>query len=285
METPRRRGLATPLLVVGCLVLTLASAIVQFPMERLEPMIQTAVSAGTGADVSFGGLSGGLSFTGPALVATGVELQWPERPATVIEELRVRPALSLGWLMGRPTLHVNAEGAFGAFAGDLSAGRIEGELEEVDFSMIHTRWWEPGDPPLTGPVDADFDLAWDAGYPVGSVQLESREGAVAVPDLPLALPYSELVVDAYLPEEGAWTLEEFRLDGPLGSAAGQGTLGAGGANWAAAPVDLEVAVSNVKPMVRNGLASIGARVDPQGNGAFRITGTLLQPTLRAAPAR
>jgi type II secretion system protein N len=272
-----------PLLVAGCIVLTLASAIVQFPAERLAPAIETAVAEGTGAQVRFGGLSSGLSFTGPALVASDVELRWPARPATIIDRLRVRPAFSFDWLLGRPTIHVDAEGGFGAFAGNLSAGRIEGELEEVDLLQIHTSWWEPGDPPLTGPVDASFDLTWAAGYPVGSVELESREGAVAVPDLPLAVPYSELVVEAELPEEGAWTLEAFRLDGPMVSASGSGTLGAGGANWAAAPVDLEVSLSQAQPMVRDGLASLGARLDPGGNGSFRITGTLQRPTLLATP--
>lgn len=282
VQKPRRR-LRVPLLVAGCVALTLASAVVQFPAERFAPAIEAAVARGTGAEVQFGDLSSGLSFTGPALVASDVELRWPARPATIIDRLRVRPAFSLDWLLGRPTIHVDAEGGFGAFAGNLSAGRIEGELEAVDLLQIHTAWWEPGDPPLTGPVDARFDLAWEAGYPVGSVALESREGAVTVPDLPLALPYTELAVDAELPEEGAWTLEAFRLDGPMGNAAGSGTLGAGGANWAAAPVDLEVSLSQATPMVRDGLASMGARLDPGGNGSFRITGTLQRPILRAAP--
>jgi hypothetical protein len=276
----RRRRLFMPLLVAGCIVLTLASAIVQFPAERLAPSIETAVAQGTGAEVTFGALSSGLSFTGPALVASDVELRWPARPATIIDRLRVRPAFSLDWLFGRPTIHVEAEGAFGAFAGNLSAARIEGELDAVDLMQIHTAWWEPGDPPLTGPVDASFDLAWATGTPVGSLELESREGAVTVPDLPVALPYSELSVTAELPAEGAWTLEAFRLDGPMGSAAGSGTLGAGGANWTAAPVDLEVSLSQAKPMVRDALASIGARLDPEGNGSFRITGSLQRPTLR-----
>ncbi len=266
---------------VGCLALILLFSVAIFPYERFRGTAVDQLRSATGAQVEIAALGGGLSIGGPALDASGVLLRWPDGSSVELAHARVRPAWSFSWLRGRPALGVAVESSLGNVSGTWwpgTAGGFSGSLREIDLSGLPPQLLG-GAPPLQGRADADLDLRLEAGGPRGTIEVEAREGALAMEELPMAIPYERLVAEARFGEGGAVDLEGVALDGPMVAATGGGSIGPA-PRLALAPLDLdlelEVVDANLRPMVRNW----GVRLDGNGRARLRITGSPSRPIVR-----
>jgi type II secretion system protein N len=252
-----------------------------FPWERVRDAVARAASGATGAEVALAELRPGLSLGGPTLLARGVSVAFPGAPPWKLDEVSLRPAWSLAWLRGQPALAADVRAPQGRLAGTFRLGDepgFDGRLEGVALARLPL-----GDalPELTldGVADADVDLTATAEGPAGSVQLSARDGSLALPGMPLALPYASLAADVELGGEAVANVSRLSLDGPMVALDGSGSV-ARGASLADSPLDLELRVEVREPGARPAVESLGMRVGRDGKGTLRVGGTLGAPEVR-----
>ena len=267
-------------LPLASLALLLIFLLILFPYGRFREIAVARLAQATGASVSLDDLDGGISVGGPSLSARNLLLRWPDRRELLLERARVRPAWSFSWLRGEPALHLEVEGPAGRAAGtvwqipDLAfAGRVRG----VELSLL------PVDPladplPLLGRLDAEIDLRAGPNGPTGSIRFETRDGSIALPQIPFGIPFQEVRGEIERAESGLIEVREFELSGPMLSATAQGSIGAGH-RPEEGTLDLEGELVVVDPAVRQMVEPYGVRFDPDGVARFRVSGTLSRPVL------
>ncbi len=275
--TAGSRGRGRGALVLGVLALFVLFLAARFPYQRLLPPLLRAASAASGAQIEVGDLGLGLGWRGPHIVASGVRLRWPAAPELVLDSVRVRPAWSPAWLSGRPVWHVAADGAPGAWAGEVAGDRVAGRFTGVDTDALP--WVLLGAPaPLHGLISGGVELARSDGAFTGSARLEGAEGSIDLPGLPVAIPFETLAAElAVAPDQ--LTLSSSRIEGPLVTAGITGTASAAGGAFAVWPIDLAVEIEAVDPALRGYLGPLGIPVDGQGRARLRVTGSLSAPYL------
>jgi type II secretion system protein N len=271
---PRGRGRAVAL-GAGCALLVLVFFVLLFPWDRLRGSLEQAASGALGAEVRIGRLSG--SPLGMRL--DDVRVRRPGAPAFSLGMVRVRPALSFAWLRGVPALAVQAE-AWGARTSgtallDPEAPGFDGRVEDLDPTAL-----PPGlltdEPPWIGAVDADVDLVMRPAGPQGRLAFEGADGAVSMPGLPFALPYDRVQGAVDLGDAGI-AIEGLDLEGPMLSAAADGSVGPG--DPTRAPVDLTLTVRRADPAIRTLLDRLGIPLGANGDGRMRIEGSLSSPVV------
>jgi type II secretion system protein N len=259
------------------LVLVAFFVFLGFPWERVRDFVARAASEASGARVSFAELSPGLSAGGPVLVARGIAIDAGGRSHRV-DEARLRPAWSTGWLLGRPALFADLRAPEGRVAGTFRAGAepgFDGRVEEVALARLPLESLLPA-LTLDGVASADVDLRRTAAGPAGRVELEVRDGSLALPGMPMALPFERLVADVELGGEVLARLSQVSFDGPMLALQGSGTLGAA-ADPMDAPLDLALELEVREPAARPALQSLGFRLGRDGKGKARLGGTLGAP--------
>jgi type II secretion system protein N len=279
---PLRRG-AVLRTVLLCLVLTLGFALALFPVERLQGPVRGALASATGAEVALGEIRMGLGPTGPALRSRAVVLRWPASGELLeIADARVRPAWSLSWLRGRSAWHLDFSGEAGRIAGTLwpEGPAFSGRTDDLDLSALPRAL--VGDvPPLAGRLDATVSLyTSEAGVLHGELSLTAQDGTLFLPDTPVAIPYADLRASLSRASDGATTLRALRLEGPMLTLDGQGTLGAG-LDAARAPLALDLTIHRIDPLLAPLLQTVGIRAQPGLESVLRITGTLERPVVVA----
>ena len=128
-------------------------------------------------------------------------------------------------------------------------------------------------------MDAEIDLRTGPNGPTGEIRFESWDGSVALPQLPFAFPFEEAHGELERSESGAVTVREFELTGPMFEVDAEGTVAAS-RRLGQAALDLEVDLVVVDPAVREMVQPFGIRLDPEGAGRFRLSGTVSRPVLR-----
>ena len=283
IQAPRRlpRGLVTIALPLASLALVVIFVLILFPYGRFRDIAIAELAQATGASVSLDDLEGGISVGGPCLVATNLLLRWPDRQELLLERARMRPAWSLSWLWGEPAFHLDLTGPAGSIAGTVwrvpglaFAGRARG----IQLSLLPLD--HLADPlPVLGRLHAEIDLRTGPNGPTGEIRFESWDGSVALPQLPFAFPFEEAHGELERSESGAVTVREFELTGPMFEVDAEGTVAAS-RRLEQAALDLEVDLVVVDPAFREIVQPFGIRLDPQGAGQFRVTGTVSRPVLR-----
>jgi type II secretion system protein N len=265
---------------VGAAALLLVFLAARFPWERLLPPLLEVARSATGADVGVGELRLGLGPTGPRVVASAVSLHWPGSEPLALDAVALRPAWSLAWLRGRPLWHVEASGPTGAWAGEVAADRVAGELNEIDVGALP--WILVGSAaPLQGRVSGTVDLTRTNGTWQGSAQLSGTPGSVDLSGLPVAIPYEQLIAQLDVSADRV-SLPQARLEGPLVTASFVGSASAGGGSFATWPIDLDVQIERIDPALGSYLGPLGIPLDAQGHTRVHVTGTLSAPFLSGA---
>ncbi len=268
-------------LALGCVVLTAAFVLALFPYDRIAGGLAAQLRRATGAAVQLRALEPGLSWAGPALVARDLELVWPDGAALRFDQAWVRPAWSLSWLSARPALHLSLRSAAGQLDGTVwpEGPAFVGRVDRLDPGAL-PKAWTGGEPfPVLGLIDADIDLAPAARGPTGTLAFTSRDGALQLPDVPIAIPYATLEGELERAEDGATTLHRFRLDGPMATLEGSGTLGAA-ARLGQGALALEVTLERVDPALVAMLVQLGVRLPAGGRTELQISGTPDRPVVR-----
>lgn len=251
-----------------------------FPYEHLRARVESELSRATGARISVGSIEPSLALAGPGLAATGVRATSPEGEALEVERVFLRPAWSLSWLRATPAVYVDATAAFGSAAGTYTAGdppAWSGDLRQVDLAQLPTAGRLRGSG-LEGRLDATIDVRLARGGPEGSVQIESHDGSLTLPDLPLPVPYQQLSGQLLLGGDDFVRVESLEFQGELVSGTVTGRVTRGRDFWSS-PMDLDVRIS-ADPSLREPLAALGARVARNGSARLRVTGTPAQPRVR-----
>jgi type II secretion system protein N len=279
-ESALPRGVRLVALPLGCLILTLVFAAALFPWERYRSGFATWLGAATGASVEVANVDGGFSLAGPVLEAGPLRATWPDGSVLDLESARVRPAWALSWLRGVPSIHLDLDGSGGNVEGTLRAGgeaAFVGEIEGLDLGRLP--FGSLGEAPLTGLLDAQIDVASQAGAWAGEVHFQARDGSLATADLPMAVPFETLTGALVLGAAGDVQVRDVALAGPMVALRASGNVGPV-ANPARAPlaleVDLEVADPNLRPVV----SSVGIPLDGEGRARLNVGGTLAAPLLR-----
>jgi type II secretion system protein N len=198
-----------------------------------------------------------------------------------VDRARLRPAWSPAWLRGEVALAVDLAGPEGRVRGTLYAGSapgFEGRVEDVVLASLPLAG-VVADLALDGTADAEIDLRSGDDGPQGSVALAAADGSIALPGMPVALPYAFLEGELELGGDALLRVHRLVLDGPMISVEGEGTVGRGADVDRAAldvRVHVEVHEASVRPMIRN----LGVRLDREGRGDARIGGTLSRPAVR-----
>jgi type II secretion system protein N len=277
-QLPRR--VVTIGVPLASLALVLIFLLILFPYGRFRDPAVAALAEATGASVSMDDLGGGLSIGGPSLLATNLLLRWPDRKDLLLERARVRPAWSFSWLRGEPALHVGMTGAAGSAVGTvwpIPGLAFAGRLRGVQLSLLPLD--HLADPlPILGRLDAEIDLRTGPKGPIGSIRFESRDGSIALPNLPFGIPFQEARGHVERSESGFINVREFELNGPMLSATAQGSIAASRQPEEGA-LDLEGELVVPDPAVRDMVQPYGLRFDPQGAARFRISGTVSRPVL------
>jgi type II secretion system protein N len=269
----RRLGVA-----LACGFLVAVFTLLLFPWDRFGAGLAQQLSAATGAEVALGGLEGALSLGGPALRARDVRLRWPDGAQLELRSAGIRPAWSFSWLRGQPAVHVDLAGPAGQIAGTLWPGldAFDGSVEGLDPAALPARFFGGEFPPLTGRVDATGSVSAADGILTGRLALSARDGALVLPESPVAIPFERLQGELSREPSGAATLHRIDLEGPLVSLEGRGSLAAA-SDLAQAAVDLELTVRRVDPALGPALSALGVPASAARGGVVRVSGTLGAP--------
>ena len=126
---------------------------------------------------------------------------------------------------------------------------------------------------LEGTADLEGILRRTPAGPAGRLRIEAREGSIAVPGFPLALPFRSLRgVVAFGDGRGIEIVEPLAFEGPMISGTVTGSVGAA-PRLAAARLDLRAELALREPGLAPALAAAGIRTDREGRASVRITGT------------
>lgn len=270
-------------IAVGCVLLTAIFTFLLFPWSRLGPWVSGRISASSGARVTVRATHASLGWLGPDLRVEGLSLSWPDGRKLQLDTGSVRPALSFSWLRGAPALAVTAAGpqlrGRGTFWPDRPA--FTGNVETGDAAVLLASWVPPGGPVLSGPLRAQLALTAPSspGPATGTIVLAGKEGSVALPGLPMALPYQSLAGTLRLEPGGPMRIDGLQLDGPLLSLEATGTVRLG-PSPSRSPLDLRVKLRGVDRALSRPLSALGIRLAADGSGQVHLGGTLGAPAVR-----
>jgi type II secretion system protein N len=264
---------------VAFLALTLFFLFLGFPYQRVADRIAAQVEDATGVRLQIAELGPHLGLLGPGLAATGVTALPPQRSPIRVDRLVVRPAWSLGWLRGSPAIHVDAESQGGRISGALHVGSTRGFEGEVrDFDLGLTEDFLSGGA-VDGHLDAEVDLVVDDQGPYGTLLLDARDGSLALPGSPVALPFETLSGDLRFGGDKFAHVDRLALTGPILDADAKGSIDQG-RRWRQAPLDLTVQIDAKTPMARDMLPQLGVRVGRDGKATVRVSGSIASPRVR-----
>lgn len=251
-----------------------------FPYDVLGERITSELARADGVQVRFAELGPAFRLAGPGLEAHGVVIELPNGPTVAFDRVMARAAWSLSWLRLEPAVFLELASATGTAEGTLHLGSTpgwDGELADYDLAALPFEALVPGGH-LEGKVDAVIDVRIGEAGPEGPIQLEAQQGSIALPVLPLALPFERLDATLTLGGDDYVALEALTLEGPLASGTGSGRI-ARGPSLSAAPLEMTFEL-RVQPALAGAVRAAGLRPKKNGATTVRLSGTLANPSVR-----
>ena len=278
-----RAGVAAGVIAFG--ILTALFLVLRFPYHQLEPWLERALEASTGAHVSLHAVEGELDGLTPKVRARGGSLTWPDGTTLRFRYARAMPALSLSWLWGQPLLALKVNSDWGNFRGFVRPRRaaVEGTIEEFSAESLPLADW--GVPArLVAPAAINVrgersDEAW-----VGSVAFRGGPGSLTLGESGVAIPFQTLTGRLRTTGEDLELEGPLEIDGPLAHAEITGRL-AGTGPVAQRRLDLELVLELRDRSFANLMSGIGVPLAAGATGTqqLRIGGQLGRPV--AVPVR
>jgi type II secretion system protein N len=276
---PRSPAKRTLLVLAAYAALTLAFVVARFPIDRLTPRFEALASAATGARVTVGSLEVSLIALLPAVQARGVQVTWPGGAQLALDRVRVRPAWSLSWLRGDPSLALSLRKAGGSVDGTLRLGAtpgFRGDVEKLDLALLPPALLGGSGLALDGKLDADLDLRMAELGPEGTLSLHAAGGSFSLPSLPVGIPYEKIDGDLVLGGDALVTIGSLVVDGPMLAGRASGTVGRG-PTPPLAPISIDARIELREPALRGMLSGSGVTLGPDGAADVTIGGTLTSP--------
>jgi type II secretion system protein N len=273
-------GLRITGIAFAAVALTIFFMVLGFPYDRLAQRIATSIERDTGTRIVLGPISVGLVRWAPGLEADGVQILQPDGTRYDLTEAGVRPALSLSWLAGTPTLAIDLVSERGDASGRLTLGETpgyDGNLTHVDLEMLpQTALGTPLQ--VQGRADADIDIVVTPEGPIGAIAFEARDGVFTHPELPLPMPFQKLEGEIDLGGEDWARIRSFTLESPLANGRARGTIGRA-PSFATAPLRLQLELT-VSSAIQGSLNAQGVEVGRSGEIRIEVTGTPARPVVR-----
>jgi len=273
--TGMRRVLA---IAAAAVALTGFFVVIDFPYDRLTPRVERIVTDVTGTRVEIGRMRLGLSWLVPELRAWDVEVASSGGRRLHLDRLRVRPAWSFSWLRGAPALVVALRSPDGEVDGTVVMGgepSFRGTLRQVQLGQLPLAEFAAG-ASVDGKADAELDLRFAAEGAIGSARFTIGGGSLALPLLPIGVPFESVRGDLVLGGDTLARIEALDLVGPLVGFSAKGTIGQAPAALLA-PLSIEARLDAREPTVRTLLRGQGILLDAEGKADLEIGGTLGSP--------
>ncbi len=279
---PLPRGVVAIGMPIAGVVLTLFFVYLGFPYERLAMQLATQLEAATDVRVDFADIGPHVGLLGPGLEAHGVVATPLARAPVRFDRVRLRPAWSISWFRGEPSVYVDAEGASGSISGAVTVGGqpgFDGVLRGVDLGALPLG--DLGGGHIDGTVDVEAYLVLEPDGPYGTLLVDARAGSVLIPNSPVAIPFETLSGDLRFGGEKYVFVDRLELAGPMLDAKIEGSIGhARGRNPSQAPLDLLIQLEVRGAGARRALQAVGVRLSRSGTGTVRLTGPLGNPRIR-----
>jgi type II secretion system protein N len=281
---PTGGALPRPLIAIGvpCAgVLLIAFFLIRgFPYDKLGELIANRIEQSRGIHLAIGDVGPALQLAGPALEATQLQMTFPDRSPLQIDRALIRPAWSLSWLTGEPALHMELESPSGSADGTLrwnGDASWVGTIRDVRPELAPVADWIPTGG-LTGILDATLDVSMGELGPEGSVEFEIRDGSISLPALSVPLPFESLTGAVNLGGDAYAKVTSLSFEGPTASGSGSGKVGHAVA-LDQAPIVFEFQL-NVKSELSSAVRAAGLKLDREGAGLARVSGTVAKPEIR-----
>jgi type II secretion system protein N len=287
---PRGRLRRVLAIAAAYFALTLVFVVVRFPADRLTPRVAALASAVTGSQVEIGSLGIDVISLLPALHARDVTVTAPGGTPLRLDRVRARPAWSLSWLRGHPSVALSLRAGASRVDGVARLGDapgFQGELADVDLKLIPAAALGGVGVSIDGKLGGTLDLRLAEAGPEGELDLRAVDGSVSLPNLPIGVPYESIEAQASLGGDELARIAKLVVDGPMLAVDASGTVGRGPAPTLA-PLALQAHVEVREPALRDLFAGTPVVLGPDGSADVSIGGTLAAPQLgsgRPAPRR
>ena len=281
LPSPALRRLQQLGIPVGAVLLTLFFVAIGFPYERIRDVVASKASLALRAQIRMGTFGPTLTLLGPGLRATNLDVAFADGRRLSFDDAQARLAWSTSWLRGRPAFHIDVLAAQGRAVGTLVLGAepgFDGTLEDVDLAKLPLDTALPG-LSLDGMASADVDIHNTPAGPRGTIDLAAKQGSIALPGLPVALPFETLAAKTELTDASLAGNINVDLQGPMLTARITGNVGQS-PMVASAPLDLQLQMKVVDPSLKPMLAGTGLRFAQDGTTEMHVTGTVGRPLLR-----
>jgi type II secretion system protein N len=282
---PRGRVRRALVLAAAYLALTLVFVVTGFPADRLAPRVAGLASAATGSQVQIGELDVDLVALLPALHAREVTVTAPGGTRLQLDRVRARPAWSLSWLRGDPALALSLRAGEGRVDGVVRLGStpgFTGDFEQVDLRLLPAALLGGLGVSLDGRLAGELDVRMAELGPEGELEIHAGEGSLALPNLPIGIPYQSIDVEATLGGEQLASIASLVVDGPMVALDASGTVGRG-PTPPLAPLALQARIEVREPALRDLFSGTAVALGPDGAADLAIGGTLSEP--QVAPGR
>ncbi|MFP8880993.1 MAG: type II secretion system protein GspN [Myxococcota bacterium] len=251
-----------------------------FPYEAIADRVASTLEPALGVQLEIAEFGPVFEWAGPGFQAVGVRASFADAQTLNFDRVLVRPAWTTAWFRGDLAFHVELDGPIGIAMGSLELGEVpawEGSVQNLDLKELSFLDVLPSKT-IQGRMDATFSLQMGELGPEGPVTFELRDGSLSIPNMPITLPFEEILGEFELGGDAYLTIESLTLEGPIVSGSGSGRI-AKAASFARAPLQIEFDL-NVKPALASSVRAAGARVDRKGDAKIRITGTVSDPIIR-----
>jgi type II secretion system protein N len=284
--THHRAGeaLPRPLIAIGvpCAgVLLVAFFLIRgFPYDKLGELIAKRIEQSHGIHLTVGDVGPALQLAGLALEGTQLRVAFPDRSPQQIHRALIRPAWSLSWFAGEPTVHVKLESPSGSADGTLrwngSASWV-GTIRDARPELPPISDWIPIGG-FEGALEATLDVSLDETGLKGRVEFEIRDGSASIPGFSGPLPFESLTAAASFGGDAYVKLTSLSFEGPLASGSGSGKIGRA-ESLEQAPIGFEFQL-DIKPELARAVGDGRAKIKPDGRALVRISGTVKKPRIR-----
>ncbi|MDG2334073.1 MAG: type II secretion system protein GspN [Myxococcota bacterium] len=280
LEAPIPRPLlwiGTPFLAIWLIVIFV---FLGFPYSKFIPFASQALERMSGSEIRIGEIQPRLTVGGPGFSINEVSLAAEGQPPIEFDKLRIRPAWSTSWLRAEPAFVVDVASPLLLVDGTVSLGSgpgFDGAISILDLGLLPMSSNSPF--ALTGAVAATGKVAMIDGEPTGTVDFKATTGSASHRSIPMPLEYELIQGRIKMGGESWVSLQDLQLDGPLFSAAADGSLSRPEGNLPA-PIDIGVKVEVKDGPFRMLLSGLGINLDPGGRASFNVGGTVQNPDLR-----